>query len=115
MPGAGTNFISDEFQNNDVQLARAAATGLLLSIPSFIVERMVSAHVRKYHHHTCTQVQMFFLVGCTIPIYIYTQKVQADHILPLGRIGNPESTDHPKDQPSNHFVGRSDFGLPGYT
>ena len=28
-----------------------------------------------------------------------TQEVQADQTLPIGRIGNPESMDHPKDQP----------------
>ena len=27
------------------------------------------------------------------------QEVQADQTLPIGRIGNPESMDHPKDQP----------------
>ena len=27
----------------------------------------------------------------------YTQEVQVDQTLPIGRIGNPESMDHPKD------------------
>ena len=30
---------------------------------------------------------------------LYTQEVQLDQTLPIGRIGNPESMDHPKDQP----------------
>ena len=30
---------------------------------------------------------------------IYSQEVQADQTLPLGRIGNPCSMDHPKNQP----------------
>ena len=37
---------------------------------------------------------------------IYTQEVQADQILPIGRIGNPESVDHPKD---HSLLGRLDF------
>ena len=29
---------------------------------------------------------------------LVTQEVQVDQILPIGRIGNPESMDHPKDR-----------------
>ena len=32
-------------------------------------------------------------------MYILSQEVQADQTLPIGMIGNPESMDHPKDQP----------------
>ena len=39
---------------------------------------------------------------------IYTQEVQADQILPIGRIGNPEYVDHPKD---HSLLG---LRLPGY-
>ena len=38
----------------------------------------------------------------------FTQEVQVDQILPLGRIGNPESMDHPKD---HSLFG---LGLPGF-
>ena len=39
---------------------------------------------------------------------LYTQEVPVDQTLPIGRIGNPELMDHPKD---HSLFG---LGLPGY-
>ena len=44
---------------------------------------------------------------------VFAQEVQADQTLPIGRIGNPCSMDHPKDQPLClvlDFQGLSDLG-----
>ena len=49
---------------------------------------IIFSHVVTAYIYICLYIYM--------PIYIYIQEVQADLTLRIGRIGNPESMDHPK-------------------
>ena len=48
---------------------------------------------KPIHHPKSPEPKMFFKKK------IWPQEVQVDQTLPIGRIGNPELMDHPKDQP----------------
>ena len=53
----------------------------------------------NYHFFPCSDcISLYIYIYIYLYIYTYIQEVQADLTLRIGRIGNPESMDHPKDQ-----------------